>query len=367
MPDDRRIDTSASPATAQSAESRLLWLWLVFCVVKVGGAVLLYALNERNAALWKPALWEGSSMFVGSLTIALHWYVTRATRDEIERPWYWLWHHLRWLPLWWVLFTPLTYGIRIAVYTALGLVYEHAEWSGVFLYESMQYGLFFLLWLGIVFAFLGQQRLGDELRQRERAETALREASLALLRQQLQPHFLFNSLNLISATMYEDVPKADHLLRNLANLLRQSVASTTQAMHPLREEIKLLRAYAEIMAARFEGRVDIEWAIDAASERCLVPAMITQPLLENVFKHCVEPGGGRVVIGIAASLDGSHDCSVRIRQSHGQYAPHEDMSGHGLANVRARLVAHYEVRGSLLIENLTPTGVCVTLTIPCAY
>ena len=167
--------------------------------------------------------------------------------------------------------------------------------------------------------------------------------------------------------MYEDVPKADHLLRNLANLLRQSVASTTQAMHPLREEIKLLRAYAEIMAARFEGRVDIEWAIDAASERCLVPAMITQPLLENVFKHCVEPGGGRVVIGIAASLDGNHDCSVRIRQSHGQYAPHEDMSGHGLANVRARLIAHYEVRGSLLIENLTPTGVCVTLTIPCAY
>ena len=366
MPDDRSLETPDSRSLAIQTEWRLLWLWIAFCFVKVGGAVLLYALNEGDGALWKPALWEGSSMLVGSLTIGLHWRVTGDTRHEIAHPWRWLWHNLRWLPLWCVLFTPLTYGIRIGVYTLFGLVYEHAEWSGVFLYESMQYGLFFLLWLGIVFALLGQQRLGAELRQRERVEAALREASLALLRQQLQPHFLFNSLNLISATMYENVPKADRLLRHLANLLRQSVASTGRALHPLSEEVKLLRAYAEIMAARFEGRVDIEWTIDPACERCLLPAMITQPLLENAFKHCVEPGEGMVALRIETGMRDT-DCLVRIRQSRGQFAPRDDGQGHGLANVRARLAAHYDDRASLVIDNLASGGVCVMLTLPCAY
>lgn len=354
--------TSAGYPALPATQWRLLWLWLIFCIAKIGGATLLYGLYN-NGELWQPLLWEGSSMLVGSLTIGLHWWLTRHTHQLVGQPWRWLWANLRFLPLWCLLFTPLTYGIRYAVYAVLGRSYHHAEWSGILIYESLQYCLFFILWLGVVFALTGQDRLRHEQAQRKEIAHALREAHLALLRQQLQPHFLFNALNLVSATMYEDVPKADALLRHLANLLRQAIASTQQAMHSLRDEISLLRDYAEIMSARFEGRVTLDWQIDTALETCRLPAMIAQPLLENAFKYGVEPFSTPSQLKLHVDAPEAGRLRLRVSQDHGRYEPG---TGHGLQNIRQRLVAHYDSHASLELASLEPEGVCATLMLPCA-
>ncbi|MBK9614594.1 MAG: histidine kinase [Uliginosibacterium sp.] len=353
------------PLPAPATRQRLLWLWLAFCVVKLSGAVLLHRLYN-GGDVWQPALWESTSLVVASGIMALHYRVVRRSGELVGQPWRWLLANLIPLPLWCLLFTPLTYGLRHALYEAIGRSYHHAGWSGVLIYESLQLSLFFLLWLAVVYALASQERIRQEQTQRREVLNALREAHLTLLRQQLQPHFLFNALNLISATMYEDVPKADALLRHLAKLLRQAIASSHQANHSLQEEVCLLRAYAEIMGARFEGRVTVDWQVDAALDDCRLPAMITQPLLENAFKYGVEPFStpSRLQVQIDAPVAGH--LRVRIVQNRGRHAPGAE-PGHGLANIRQRLAAHYDDRASLTLDNLEPEGVCATLSLPCAY
>lgn len=348
------------PATRQ----RLLWLWLAFCVAKLSGAVLLHRLYN-GGDVWQPVLWETTSLVVASAIMVLHYRLVRRSGELVGQPWRWLVANLIPLPLWCLLFTPLTYGLRHAFYEAIGRSYHHAGWSGVLIYESIQLSLFFLLWLAVVYALLSQARIRQEQADRREIQSALREAHLTLLRQQLQPHFLFNALNLISATMYEDVPKADALLRHLATLLRQAIASSQQANHTLGEELSLLRAYAEIMGARFEGRVSVDWEIDPALAGCRLPAMITQPLLENAFKYGVEPfsAPSHLQIRVDAPADGR--LRVRLAQNRGHHAP-GPAPGHGLANIRQRLAAHYDEHASLTLDNLDPEGVCATLSLPCA-
>lgn len=358
------MTTSTHAALPIATRQRLLWLWLAFCVVKVSGATLLYRLYN-GGDFWQPVLWESSSLLVASALMALHYRLVHQTRELVGQPWRWLFANLAPLPLWCLLFTPLTYGLRHAVYNALGRSYHHADWSGVLIYESLQLSLFFLLWLAVVYALASQQRIRHEQEQRKEIALALREAHLALLRQQLQPHFLFNALNLISATMYEDVPKADSLLRHLANLLRHAIASTNQATHSLYDELVLLRNYAEIMNARFEGRVSLDWHVDAALETCRLPAMITQPLLENAFKYGVEPFSTPSQLKLHVDAPEAGRLRVRVCQNRGRYSP-GDEPGHGLQNIRQRLTAHYDDQASLELENLEAEGVCATLTLPCA-
>lgn len=359
------MNASTQAALPPATRQRLLWLWLAFCVAKLSGAVLLHRLYN-GGDLWQPALWESTSLVVASGIMALHYRLVRRSSELVGQPWRWLGANLIPLPLWCLLFTPLVYGLRHAFYEAIGRSYHHAGWSGVLIYESLQLSLFFLLWLAVVYALLSQARIRQEQADRREIQSALREAHLTLLRQQLQPHFLFNALNLISATMYEDVPKADALLRHLATLLRQAIASSQQASHSLGDELNLLRAYAEIMGARFEGRVSVAWEIDPALAGCRVPAMITQPLLENAFKYGVEPFSAPSSLQIRVDAPADGQLRVRVAQSRGRHAPGAE-PGHGLANVRQRLAAHYDDRARLTLDNLEPEGVCATLSLPCAY
>lgn len=358
------MTTSTHATLPLATRQRLLWLWLAFCVVKLSGAVLLYRLYN-GGEVWQPVLWETTSLLVASALMALHYRLVRRSRELLGQPWRWLFANLAPLPLWCLLFTPLTYGLRHALYEALGRSYHHADWSGVLIYESLQLSLFFVLWLAVVYALASQERIREEQAQRKEVLSALREAHLTLLRQQLQPHFLFNALNLISATMYEDVPKADSLLRHLANLLRQAIASTQQAVHSVHDELTLLQDYAEIMAARFEGRVTVDWQVDAALAACRLPAMITQPLLENAFKYGVEPFSTPSSLRVQIDAPEAGRLRVRVCQDRGCYSP-GDTPGHGLQNIRQRLAAHYDEQASLSLDNLDTEGVCATLNLPCA-
>ena len=346
---------------------RLAWLWVAFCAAKIAGEVMGY-LSDGGTAIWKPILWEGSSMLVVTVLGLLQWRWLRPTRDLYSNPRKWLRDCLLVLPLWCVVFVSSTYGLRHAVYALAGEVYTHGSWPRVFVYESLVLSMFYVLWLGVIFGLATRESLVAEGMRRQESELALREAHLALLRQQLQPHFLFNALNLVSATMYENVPRADALLRKLASLLRQASAQTAQAMHSLADELALLRNYGDIMAARFEGRVELTWQIPANTPSCRLPSMISQPLLENAFKFGVEPYSVGSRLEISVFLDEVGRLNLSFRQNRGRCIEGVEAQGYGLGqglvNIRRRLAAHYGDAASLTLDNLEPEGVCARIAMP---
>ena len=211
-----------------------------------------------------------------------------------------------------------------------------------------------------------------ERRERERRAAALErgllEAQLRSLRLQLQPHFLFNALNTISSTMYENVEQADALLGQLAELLRASLRSTHAHEVPVREEVALLAEYLGLMHARFGDRlsVSIQAADDTAD--CLVPSMVLQPLVENAVRHGAiaqgRPGEVRVT---ARRVDGER-VELRVRDDgpglpEGR-EPLANGGGTGLSTTEQRLRLLYGDACSLIAGNAPEGGFAVTLLIP---
>ncbi len=132
-----------------------------------------------------------------------------------------------------------------------------------------------------------------ELRQRERdaAELAakLAHAQLQSLRMQLNPHFLFNTLNAVSSLMLRDVKAANAMIARLAELLRLALETTNQQEVSLGQEVDFLRKYLDIQKIRFGDRLDLKIAVDPATLGAAVPNMILQPIVENAIEHAVEP------------------------------------------------------------------------------
>jgi len=149
---------------------------------------------------------------------------------------------------------------------------------------------------------LAESLLAQRARERQAAalERSLLRAELSSLRLQLQPHFLFNALNTISSTMYEDVDAADALLGRLADLLRTSLRTTHTHEVPAREELAILSQYLELMRARFGDALAV--TVDAPDDVAdlLVPSMVLQPLVENAVRHggVSSVGRGRVVVAL---------------------------------------------------------------------
>jgi hypothetical protein len=145
---------------------------------------------------------------------------------------------------------------------------------------------------------------GRELRE-ARLERTLAQAELRNLRLQLQPHFLFNALNTISSTMYENPRAADRMIGQLAELLRLSLRTAHAHEVPVREELDVLDSYVGIMRARFGERLRVEVDVDDGALDALVPSLLLQPLVENAIRHGVggRGSGGRVEVRIR--LDGA--------------------------------------------------------------
>ncbi len=149
---------------------------------------------------------------------------------------------------------------------------------------------FFTYWLiyGITF-FVNMVR--EHQRQKLKAaelEQQLTAARLQALQMQLNPHFLFNTLNVISSTMYDDVKTADKMMANLSDLLRQTLNGANWQEHRLKNELELVNLYVKIMKARFQDKLLVEMNIDNSTLDALVPGFILQPLVENSIKYSME-------------------------------------------------------------------------------
>ena len=197
--------------------------------------------------------------------------------------------------------TTLLWGARSLLYPLAGL--------GRFDYGVMPLRYFMELplqaiALTVVFAAVHVYDALEAARARElrHAQLAgsLARAQLRNLRLQLQPHFLFNALNTISATMYEDPAAADEMLDQLAELLRASLRTAQSDEVPLGEELALLDRYLALMRARFGERLEVDLQLDPETATALVPSLLLQPLVENAIRHGNAERAGRGAIAVRA-------------------------------------------------------------------
>ena len=340
--------------------------WLLFWTLMALVAVEDYR-RDGGSEYWKPVLWEASSALVATLLLTIQLRIGGRYNHLIATPWRWFALQARIMPLYWITFVPLAFGIRHAVYKLAGDTYTHDPWANVFVYESLKITVFAGLFTVIAFGLLSwRELLGAKLRA-EQATALLREAQLQSLARQMQPHFLFNALNTISSLMHTDVMRADAVLVQLSDMLRAALALGQRPQATLEEELRLARAYAGVMEGRFDGRAQIDWRIDSALLGVLLPAMSVQPLLENVFKHTVERRRAptHIVVSVAREDDA---LLLRVEDDAGRLDAAKDKadeSGIGLANLRARLESLHGERASLALLQLEPAGVRTELRLPC--
>jgi two-component system LytT family sensor kinase len=193
-------------------------------------------------------------------------------------------------------------------------------------------------------------------------EKTLAQAQLQNLRLQLNPHFLFNTLNTISSVMYEDVRAADRMIARLSELLRSTLDQGNAQEVTLEREIEFLNLYVETMKARFEERLEV--AVDAGPETrgAMVPPLVLQPLVENSIKHGADRQTSKVNIEVrAARENGSLRLEVR---DHGPGLVGIRKDGVGLSNTAERLERLYGGTHRLDLRNAGDGGLIVTLQVP---
>ncbi len=210
---------------------------------------------------------------------------------------------------------------------------------------------------------------GRQLRRRERQalelEAKLTQSQLDALKLQLQPHFLFNTLNAISTLVYRDPKTADRTIGNLSTLLRAVLEDKNANKLPLSRELQLLDAYMNIEAMRFEERVQFEQTIDSDCRAALLPPLLLQPIVENAVRHGLEPLGAPGVVRLTASqVDGRLSLVVEDNGV-GPAGNKAKGWGIGLSNAEARLQALYGPdRFSLELKERPEGGTRVTIELP---
>jgi len=193
-------------------------------------------------------------------------------------------------------------------------------------------------------------------------EGRLALAQLEVLKMQLQPHFLFNTLHAISTLMYRDVEGADRMIARLSDFLRLALDSAGVQEVPLKREMEYLDKYLEIEQVRFSDRLEVRRDIEPAMLDLLVPNLVLQPLVENAVRHGIAPraavghieiraraGPGTLIVEV---WDGGPGVSGEIRE------------GLGISNTRARLEQLYGTEGGLELGNVAEGGFRARLTIP---
>ena len=193
-------------------------------------------------------------------------------------------------------------------------------------------------------------------------ESELRQSQLELLKSQLQPHFLFNTLNAVNALIYEDPKAADRIITRLGELLRMSLALGSQQVVPLDYEMEFVRAYLDIQQTRLGDRLRVHIDIPEELRDAQVPALLLQPLVENAVLHGIAPVVRGGLVSITARRSGERlELSVTDTGS-GLHTPMRERIG--LSNVRHRLRHLYGDGHAMQAARHEPQGTQVQILIP---
>jgi LytS/YehU family sensor histidine kinase len=218
----------------------------------------------------------------------------------------------------------------------------------------------------------------QQFREQETAacqlEAQLANAKMAALRMQLNPHFLFNTMNSISSLMRSDVDAADAMLEHLGSLLRMTLERGDVQLIPLHDEIEFTETYLAMQDRRYAGRVTRTVTVDPELHDALVPAMILQPIVENAYAHGLSKldRGGQLYIDVRRNGQQLKalvtNNGVGLRPGVNQKANgHGAGYGVGLTNVKDRLRLHYGDDGSFTMRELDLNRVQVSISFPLQF
>lgn len=251
------------------------------------------------------------------------------------------------------------WGLHVAVYRRLASLSEVYERNFFFNLPNgfMSYATILLVGWAI-----------EHYRRQSVLEAQLAQAELQALKMQLQPHFLFNTLNSISTLLDEDAEAADEMLARLGDFLRLTLESSGAQEVTLQEELELLRCYLEIERVRFQDRLEVALEVEPETLDARVPNLILQPIVENAIRHGIVARTGKGLIEIRASrADGR--LRLQVRDNGPGLRPAGETAqgsrhGLGFALTRERLERLYDGGHSFHLADAPGGGLQVTLEIP---
>jgi two-component system, LytTR family, sensor kinase len=231
-----------------------------------------------------------------------------------------------------------------------------------------------------------EQEKADRQNREERMRRQITEAELRALRAQINPHFLFNSLNTIADLIVTDSARAELMTVQLAKVFRHVLSNSDRQMITVSEELEFLRAYLVIEAMRFDDRLSVSFDIDPAATNETVPSLILQPVVENALKHGLarKVGPGALRIGIRREdsflrltveddgpgfTPGAAVDLASVETNHAGLHPFQmgklNGNGVGLRNINERLATTYPGQAKILFEHGAGGGSRVTMLLPC--
>ena len=355
---DKKALLTSSSARRTLFRLALIWaFWTLYALFAASQTYLSRAYTQRID--FKPA-------FLYSLFDSYSWAVLTpfalwlGARFAIERKNWWYTVPLQLVAA--ILFTVVHVQIFVRLLPMIGYRSSPRVTTTVFLTKFHSDLLVYWMLIGLCHAIDYYRKYRDRELRATQLEAKLAQTQLQVLRMQLQPHFLFNTLHAISALVHKDPEAADRMITRLSEFLRLTLESAGSQEIPLRGELESLDKYLEIEQVRFGDRLTVTRSIEPDALDLLVPNLILQPLVENAVRHSIAPraAGGQIQIGArreAGSLvidvhdDGPGAAAKPLRE------------GVGLTNTRARLEQLYGAGQSL--DLLTdPLGFSVRLSVP---
>lgn len=225
--------------------------------------------------------------------------------------------------------------------------------------------LLYLFAVAFHYVAMAQEEARAVERQAMQTSVLAREAELRALRAQINPHFLFNSLNSISALTSIDGARAREMCLLLADFLRLTLGMGEKTIIPFSEELELLEKFLAIEKVRFGDRLRMKETIQEEAKQCMIPALLLQPLLENAVSHGIasmEDGG---LIQLEAKVQ-SGRLGILVENDRDDEAPSRRKSGVGLKNVRNRLEARYGKEATMQAD-AEEDRFRVSLSLPAEY
>lgn len=238
---------------------------------------------------------------------------------------------------------------------------HYIQWFGINLYV-------FLAWTAMHLAISSYVGLKTQMERAIRADSLAHEAKLKMLRYQLNPHFLFNTLNALSTLVLDNANRqADQTIGRLSRFLRYALDNQPVQKVTVAQEFDAMNLYLEIERVRFAERLKVRIHASPEARQCAIPSLLLQPLIENSVKYTVAPSETGGHIDVSASVIDDELVLILCDDGPGIAEPLDTLmqrSGIGLANTRERLEQLYEGAAKLTITNRKPRGLHIEIRLP---
>jgi sensor histidine kinase YesM len=227
----------------------------------------------------------------------------------------------------------------------------------------LNYGIYFFIWAVFYVAIKSLMELNKSREERLELESSLKESQLNTLKGQINPHFMFNSLNNIRGLMLEDVNKARNMLTSLSETLRYSLTKSGVDAIALEDELEMVDNYIELSKIQFEDRLEYKTAIDDDALHVKIPPMLIQMLVENAIKHGISKLKQGGTVEVRTQL---HEGWLEIQVANsGNLASTENTTQVGLENIKRRIALLYGEKGKFALREINDQ-VVATIKIPLA-